>query len=143
MFKKTDWLHSFDPLTAAGWIHGWSDGDGPDFKSPTQGPAHQKAMKELCRKAGLHRAAEVLAEACTRLGPGAAVHFHDHDGRIILDLWSANSDQMVQAGIDPGRIHWSERCTICGSPAGDLSFPSYRRQGELAGRFAAIIGFTG
>lgn len=85
---------------------------------------------------------EIREEACQRLGSRAAVHFHRHQQRIILDLWSANSDQLIQAGVDPGRIHWSDRCTICGSPAGDFRFPSYRRQGQQAGRFAAIIGFT-
>ena len=85
---------------------------------------------------------EVLEEACARLGDGAALHFHQQDGHLIMDLWSAASDQLVQGGVEPARIHWSGHCTICGGPEGDLSFPSYRRQGETAGRFAAILGFT-
>lgn len=86
---------------------------------------------------------EVREEACSRLGDTAARHFHDRGDRFILDLWSANSEQLVQAGVNPERIYRTGHCTICGNPEGDLRFPSYRRQGQLAGRFAAIIGFTG
>lgn len=248
MFTENDWLHDCDPLAAGGWVHGWSDISGPDFKSPVQGSDHQTAMKELCRKVGLESAAwaeqvhggtvlkvqlpgfagqadalwtdrpqlgvvgrsadcplilmggklkegakvagfahaswrstvrgitgsltaalleagarpesiqavicpsagpccyevgpEVHHEACSRLGDTAARHFHDHKGSIILDLWSANCEQLVQAGVNPQRIYRTGHCTICGSPRDDLRFPSYRRQGQLAGRFAAIIGFT-
>jgi YfiH family protein len=57
MFRQDQWLHSCRPLTGAGWRHGWSDGGGPDFKSDPAGPAHARAMTELCRRAGLAEAA--------------------------------------------------------------------------------------
>jgi YfiH family protein len=57
------------------------------------------------------------------------------DGRLRLDLWAANRDQLAGAGVPPDRI------AICGlSTLGhpDL-FASYRRDGPSAGRMAALI----
>ena len=55
-----------------------------------------------------------------------------------LDLWTANTDQMIDAGIDPVRI---ARCGLS-----TVSFPevfdSYRVAGERAGRMAAVIVVT-
>jgi hypothetical protein len=57
-------------------------------------------------------------------------------GQMYFDLWSANRDQLLRAGLAPQNIHTSSVCTICHNEL----FPSYRVEGESAGRFAAIIG---
>lgn len=54
-------------------------------------------------------------------------------GKWMLDLWRANEDQLVDAGVPPGHIDNPRLCTGCRGDA----FYSYRRQrGE--GRLCAI-----
>lgn len=79
---------------------------------------------------------EVRQQALETLGPGAAWFFLENESRVCFDLWAANTAQLTAAGLAEKNIFNGRHCTICG---GDL-YPSYRRQGEEAGRFAAIIG---
>jgi YfiH family protein len=53
-----------------------------------------------------------------------------------FDLWRANVDAMIRAGLRPESIHVAGLCTLCRN---DL-FPSHRREGQAAGRFAAVVG---
>jgi YfiH family protein len=55
---------------------------------------------------------------------------------FFLDLWSANRDQLLRAGLREKNIHISGICTMC---ANDV-FPSHRREAAAAGRFVAAIG---
>lgn len=55
--------------------------------------------------------------------------------RLHLDLWSANRDQLVAAGVSPDRIFTSRLSTR----AHPEVFDSYRAEGERAGRMAALI----
>ena len=61
-----------------------------------------------------------------RLAPGRRPHF---------DLWRANRDQLVQAGVRPDAIHLSRLCTRTHAGV----FHSYRAVGQQAGRMAAVI----
>ncbi len=54
---------------------------------------------------------------------------------LRLDLWRATRDQLIDAGLDPARIHVSALCT---ATHGDL-FYSYRRDGAGTGRMAGVI----
>jgi polyphenol oxidase len=55
-----------------------------------------------------------------------------------LDLQALNAKQLEEAGVERRSIHVEERCTSC-----DLGLCcSYRRDGERAGRMAALIGRT-
>jgi YfiH family protein len=54
-------------------------------------------------------------------------------GHWWLDLWAANTDQLVAAGVRPGAIWGPRLCTSCRR---DLFF-SYRKEG-LAGRLATL-----
>ncbi len=54
-------------------------------------------------------------------------------GKWMLDLWKANEDQLVAAGVSDARIDNPRLCTAC---RGDLFF-SYRR-GRGEGRLVAI-----
>ena len=54
-------------------------------------------------------------------------------GKWMLDLWNANEDQLVAAGVTDARIDNPKLCTAC---RGDLFF-SYRR-GRGEGRLVAI-----
>ena len=56
-------------------------------------------------------------------------------GALFLNLWEATRDQLEVAGVRPDHIFAAELCTA--SHAGTLC--SYRRDGQNAGRLAAVI----
>lgn len=62
----------------------------------------------------------------------------DPGDRPVLDLRDLNVRLLLAAGVAPECIHVEERCTACG----DGLCCSYRRDGERAGRMAALIGRT-
>jgi YfiH family protein len=57
------------------------------------------------------------------------------DGRLTLDLWAANRDQLTAAGLAPDRIYTAGLSTL--RHHGFLA--SYRADRDKAGRMAAII----
>lgn len=59
----------------------------------------------------------------------------DGAGRLRLDLWRANADQLVHAGVAPDRVHVSGLCTKTHLGV----FESFRVDGDRAGRMAAIV----
>ena len=61
--------------------------------------------------------------------------FIRRDGRLYLDLWTANRDQLSDAGVGAAGISLCALSTV--SHPG--IFDSYRVEGERAGRMAAII----
>jgi YfiH family protein len=79
---------------------------------------------------------EVRETALTALGSEADRFFPARQGKLYFDLWAANEAQLRATGIPAHHIHTAGICTLCRN---DL-FPSYRREGEAAARFAAVIG---
>lgn len=63
----------------------------------------------------------------------------DGDGRLRLDLWLANRDQLLRAGVLPENISQARLCTASHPGV----FPSYRRDGRGTGRIAAVIRARG
>jgi YfiH family protein len=101
-------------------------------------PAGMKAV--ICPSAGpccYEVGEEVRQKAEESLGPGSAWFFMERFSQVTFDLWAANTAQMTAGGMKESNIHNVQHCTICG----DGTFPSYRREGDMAGRFAAVIGF--
>lgn len=83
---------------------------------------------------------EVRQAAVDGLGDHADAFFEPGPrGKDHFDLWSANADALIRAGLEPGSVHTAGLCTLCRNDV----FPSYRREGESAGRFAAVIGKPG
>ena len=83
---------------------------------------------------------EVSEPARARLGPGVlAVPLPG--GKARLDLWEANRQSLIRAGLDPLRVDVSGLCTFC---RGEL-FHSYRREtvrspaSPRAGRMVALV----
>lgn len=79
---------------------------------------------------------------CYEVGQEVVDNFHGKffapgvtAGKYMLDLKSANADQLVRFGIPRDNIEISEYCTIC-----NTDFHSYRREGESSGRMLAVIG---
>jgi YfiH family protein len=79
---------------------------------------------------------EVRAAALAAHGEAARAWFPERGGRLIFDLWRANAEQLAAAGLAPGALELAGLCTICE----DTHFHSWRRDGAVAGRFAAGIG---
>jgi hypothetical protein len=97
---------------------------------------------------------EVRSAAVEGIGPHAAAFFRPSgwqrqaelvDGpsgtspissKYQFDLWQANTDALVRVGLAPESVHVSGVCTLCRN---DL-FPSHRKEGNAAGRFAGVIG---
>jgi hypothetical protein len=77
---------------------------------------------------------DTQATACAALGPAAHRFFEPRDGRIVFDLWQANVQQMLEAGMCRHNIQVAGVCTIC-----DERFFSVRREGSPTGRFGALI----
>jgi YfiH family protein len=79
---------------------------------------------------------EVREAALRAIGPWAAAFFRPGPkGKDHFDLWLANTDALLHAGVPAGSIHVAGLCTMCRN---DL-FPSHRREGEPAGRFASVV----
>lgn len=61
------------------------------------------------------------------------------DGRALADIQLANREQLVEAGVPPGRIHTLPLCTICRP---ELFF-SYRREKRLYGKTGRLLSVIG
>lgn len=57
-------------------------------------------------------------------------------GHAYLDLWAANRQTLLGAGVRPEHIETAGLCTACHVGR----FFSYRREGRLNGLFGAVIG---
>ncbi len=57
-----------------------------------------------------------------------------HNGKFLLDVKSANHDQLLFAGVPASQIEVSPLCTIS-----DERLHSYRRDGKRSGRMLAVI----
>ena len=80
---------------------------------------------------------EVRMAAVERLGLRAGAFFHPGpNGKDRFDLWAANRDALARAGVPSLSVHTAGVCTLCRNDV----FPSHRREGQSAGRFAAVIG---
>lgn len=59
----------------------------------------------------------------------------ERNGKVLVDLWQMNRDQLLKSGIPERNIDISGICTICHADR----FYSYRTHGEHTGRQAGII----
>jgi YfiH family protein len=81
---------------------------------------------------------EALVEAFRQAGHEAGDLSHwfvRRDGRLHLDLWAANRDQLITAGVRAENIFTCGLSTLAHTNV----FDSFRSAGERAGRMAAII----
>ena len=81
---------------------------------------------------------QVGEELLAYFGSDGRRWFYRLAGSWMLNLWSANRDQLLEAGVKSENIHVAELCTAMHA---DL-FDSYRRDGTGAGRMAAAIRAT-
>ena len=107
----------------------WEFGSRPEDLVVAHGPS----IGSCCYTVG----AELIDEfRCA--GHGAALErwfSGDGDGRLRLDLWLANRDELVGAGVPEPQIH---QCGLCTASHPGV-FASYRRDGKGTGRIAAVV----
>lgn len=77
--------------------------------------------------------------ALNRVAQPSLVEARPAGKKYLLDLWSANSAALMAAGVGFMDIYTARVCTM---ERNDL-YPSYRVEGEQAGRFAGLIGLAG
>ncbi len=81
-----------------------------------------------------------IGPCCYEVGPDVAAEFDGavsrREGRVCLDLVTANRTQLADAGVPEAQIHAAEMCTGCIAE----QFYSYRREGAQAGRMLAVVG---
>jgi len=80
-----------------------------------------------------------IGPCCYTVGPDVVEAFGDrpelfHDRK--LDLWEANRQALIEAGLEPSSIEMARLCTRCES---DRFFSHRANGGQPAGRFAALI----
>jgi len=82
---------------------------------------------------------DVIDAFTSRFPDGAKLFTPTRPGHALVDLITANRDQLVSVGVLPERIHVLPLCTMCRT---DLFF-SYRNEKKLhgkVGRLMAVIG---
>ena len=92
---------------------------------PCIGPCCYEVGEELVAAFGAQGWSEI---DCTRW-------FIRRAGKLYLDLWCANADQLERAGVPAAQIFASRLCTACHADW----FYSYRREGAGTGRLAGYI----
>jgi polyphenol oxidase len=99
--------------------------------------AHGPSIGACCYEVG----ADVV-EAFVAAGFGAQIDrwfSRDGQGTLRLDLWAANRDQLIAAGVKDDDIHQAGLCTA----SHPEWFASYRRDGPGTGRIAGVIRSRG
>jgi YfiH family protein len=80
-----------------------------------------------------------VAEAFASAGHGTAGlarwFSYGPSGRLHVDLWTANRDQLIAAGLRPEHVHVARLCTRTHADV----FHSYRVDRDRAGRMVAVI----
>ncbi len=90
------------------------------------------AIGPCCYEVG----AEVIAGVREQLPGGDGLLAPGRPGHAFLDLWEANRQALLRAGVLPDKIQVLGLCTACNVER----FFSYRREGRLEGLFGAVIG---
>lgn len=65
----------------------------------------------------------------------SVVSLGKNPGKYQVDLWEANKQELIGAGVKPENIEVAAMCSVCHPE----HFFSYRREGKAAGRFGAGI----
>ncbi len=102
----------------------------------------ERIVAGICPSAGAccYEVGEDVLDAMRQgVGDRVGAFFPVRDGAMCLDLWGLNAAELAAAGVPPGHIHVAGLCTICSRRGERPMFPSHRRNGDAAGRFAAVI----
>lgn len=89
---------------------------------------------KCCYEVGM----EVQAAAVEAFGARAKKFFVCREGSLFFDMWQAIADQLLRVGVARQNIYNAGLCTICHNNI----FPSFRQEGDKAGRFQAIVALS-
>jgi polyphenol oxidase len=101
------------------------------------GVAQGPSIGACCYEVGADLVAAFEAAGCAQAS--ARWFSRDANGRLRLDLWAANRDQLLERGVPAAQIH---QCGLCTASHPEW-FASYRRDGRGTGRIAAVIRSRG
>jgi polyphenol oxidase len=82
---------------------------------------------------------DVIDAFTSRFAAGAKLFTPTRPGHALVDLITANRDQLVSVGVLPERIHVLPLCTMCRT---DLFF-SYRNEKKLRGKVGRLLAVIG
>ena len=126
----------------AGWRGTAADVAGVTVRALTHrysvSPASLTAAIGPCIGPCCYEVGEELVRAFAAVGwseTDSARWFIRRDGKLYLDIWRANADQLERAGVAGDRIFVSRLCAACHPDW----FHSYRRDGVGTGRLAGFI----
>jgi YfiH family protein len=101
---------------------------------PSAGPCCYEVGEEV-RSAAIEGIGS-YAEAFFRPSSEPVIEDGRPSAKYFFNLWQANTDALVRAGLTLDSVRVSGMCTLCRN---DL-FPSHRKEATAAGRFAAVVG---
>ena len=83
--------------------------------------------------------AEVIEQFTDRFPQSQKLFAPTRDGHARIDLQTGNREQLISAGVEPGKIHVAPLCTM---ERTDLFF-SYRREKAVYGRVGRLMSVIG
>jgi YfiH family protein len=85
---------------------------------------------------------EVREQFAGEFGYGAEL-FGEREGELFVDLWEANRQQLMDAGVGAERIAMVGECTACArDAAGERRYFSHRAERGVAGRMLNVVGIA-
>jgi len=97
-------------------------------------PANCVALVGPCARACCYEVGDDVVSAFGGSDGTWGSTLETRDGRMFLDIGTANRMQLEAAGLSNDRIDVTQLCTIC-----DERFYSYRREGRSVGQSAMIV----
>jgi len=82
---------------------------------------------------------EVIDAFASKFVDGEKLFTPTRPGHALVDLLTANREQLISVGVNPGRIHVAPICTMCRT---DLFF-SYRKEKSLHGKVGRLMAVVG
>ena len=82
---------------------------------------------------------DVIDAFTSKFPDGEKLFTATRPGHATVDLFKANRDQLISAGVKPERIHTAPLCTMCRT---DLFF-SYRKEKSVQGKVGRLMAVVG
>jgi YfiH family protein len=82
---------------------------------------------------------EVIEAFSNKFVDGEKLFTPTRPGHAMVDLLTANRDQLISTGVNPERIHTAPICTMCRT---DLFF-SYRKEKSIHGKVGRLMAVVG
>ncbi len=101
----------------------------------TSTPPLDRRIRQDCYEVSEDVAQQVRSAFPSASWPMLLSKHGDGDGRYQMNLWNANRDLLIRAGVSPKRIEVTDICTCCNAD----KLHSHRRTGGKRGALAAFL----